>query len=108
MKELNEIIKNLKEVNKQNNLSISDDILFENAIDIFISDRINAKKFPLDSPYIKVSKPINELNNEKEPSKPSEKQINFMKKNKILTPLNLTRRKATAIINEWIEKHPRR
>ena len=110
MKKLDEIIKNLKEINKQNNLSITDDTLFENAIDIFISDRINERKFPLDSSYTKVSKPINpELNNEKKPdNKPSDKQISFMKKNKMVIPLNLTKREATSIINEWIDKHPRR
>jgi hypothetical protein len=92
MQELDSIINFLKDINKITGLKIEDNVLFENAVKIFISDRINDSKLPI--------KKI-ELKNE-EDNKPTDKQIYFLKKNKISIPN--TKQEATKIINTFLKK----
>jgi hypothetical protein len=92
MQELDSIINFLKDINKITGLKIEDNVLFENAVKIFISDRINDSKLPI--------KKI-ELKNE-EDNKPTDKQIYLLKKNKISIPN--TKQEATKIINTFLKK----
>jgi len=97
MTELSTIIKQLKEAAKENNVEITGNCLFENAVKIYISDRINESKNkePREIP----------LENEKEtdPNAPTDKQIRFLKRNKISTE-GKTKIECTKIIKEIIEK----
>jgi hypothetical protein len=43
--ELIQIIQELQKAKKETGLFLKDDVLFENAVDIFISDRINESRF---------------------------------------------------------------
>lgn len=75
MKELKEIITALKQTRTDTQTKVSDEIIFENAVKIFISDRINKKFEP-------------KLDNELPPSEqaPTKKQIFFLKNNKLNIP----------------------
>lgn len=102
MKELDLIIDELKNTRKIKEIKISDEIIFDNAVKIFISDRINNSKFPMQ--VYKKNIEENKLKNEQEPnSKPSEKQIKLLNKFKISIPN--TRKEASKLINKYIEEH---
>jgi hypothetical protein len=60
--ELIQIIQELQKAKKETGLFLKDDVLFENAVDIFISDRINESKSKKFEPFnSKFSKLDNEL-----------------------------------------------
>jgi hypothetical protein len=94
MNELKTIIKNLKEAVKENNVEITGNCLFENAVKIYISDRINNK---IESKLKNEEAPNNLL---------TDSQKYFLNKRKIDTN-NLTKLEAGKIISEIKAKEQR-
>lgn len=87
---LDKIINGLKGVIKTTNLKISDDLIFESAIKIYLSNKINESK----------RENIREMKNIE---KPTEKQINFLKKNGYDGMMPKTKEQAKQLISDYIE-----
>jgi hypothetical protein len=88
MKEsLDKIIEELKEIRTITRTKVSDEILFEQAVKLFISDKIqnNQKK--------------------KGDNKPTDKQLAFIKKHNIKIKEGLNKEEAKEIISEYIESN---
>ena len=90
---LDSIIEGLKHTTDLTRLNIDDNVLFEKAVKIFISNNISNQK---------------NIKNEEEPKQenkdyPTEKQIEFLAKNKINAEL-MTRKEATKKIQEIINR----
>ena len=103
--ELNEIIKYLKEQSKE--LKISDECIFENAVKIHISYKINEKKsFELfNSKFPKYDNKDKQLDNEKKPEEQAtKKQLDTLNKYKIVYDKNITKKKASDLINKSMGK----
>jgi hypothetical protein len=99
--ELNEIIKYLKEQSKE--LKISDECIFENAVKIYISYKISEQKsfdkFP------KYDSKDKQLDNEKKPEEQAtKKQLDTLNKYKIVYDKNITKKKASDLINKSMGK----
>lgn len=98
MEQLKHTIDNLKEIREECNLDISDVIIFENAIKIFISDNIQNNKvlpnnsFPKKNPFSQ--------------EKATEKQISLIKKlNRGIVPAGISKREASLLIEELKVKY---
>lgn len=91
--EINEAIKLLKEVVSENKLKISDDKLLEEALDLFVSQKIETGK---DKRMQTYSSPT--LIRKEEPA--TDKQIQFLKNSGIEIKKGLTKREAYQIIKE--------
>jgi len=95
MDELKNIIKELKEIIKNENLEVSGECIFENACDIFISDRIN--KYNNWKDKIKENKQFKE----KEPI--TKNQLNYLKSQNYRNPEKLTKEEAKNIIGNYVD-----
>jgi len=94
MEELTEIIKKLKQSRTDTEIKVSDDMLWDTAIRIYISQSIQNNK-------------NNQNNNKKSNSssqKPTERQIKLMKQLKIPVSEIMTKREATQLIDETLTK----
>jgi hypothetical protein len=98
MKKLSIIIQDLVKVRGENKLEASDECLFDNAVKIFISNSIQESKFPSKE----VKGPLGNETRDSGPTTPTEKQINFLKKNGIKINPNLTRAEATLMIKNFM------
>ena len=103
MEELKLIIQDLKKIIQEEHLDISSNTIFENAVKIFISDRINKSiKKTNEQPY------IHNYNEEKKEYKtPTEKitdkQLNYLKKQGYKNPERLTKIEAKEIIGNYLD-----
>ena len=103
-KKLYEIIKDLTTLRGELSLDISDDVLFENGIKVFISDNIQNQK---SQAVCRTSHSVGELSSSgekvgviKDSSSPTEKQLYFLAKYGIKIPRGLTKLEASKIIEE--------
>lgn len=98
---MEEIIKKFIELREKFNLNFDDKTLFEQAVDLYIS--MGIQKGYKDTQESK--KPYqNPLKQEfKGSDKPSEKQLYYLKKNKIDFPKEITKKEATQLIKEYKE-----
>jgi hypothetical protein len=88
-----EIIKELKDVIKQQEISISDDTLFSEAVSCFRGEQAQKNRKCLHSPISAPNSPI--------PETPTPKQISFLSKYHVKIPG--TKAEATKIIKDFIE-----
>ena len=95
-RELVRIIEELTETIDEMNLKVDDSTLFDCAIRILNTGRIQQNK----------EKNIGAINNKQDKKKElaTEKQINLLKKWKIIIPKDLTKQEASKVINERINK----
>lgn len=91
MKKLKEIIEELKEIRTETKTKVSDEILFENAVKLFISKKISEDR--------KESKLDNELPNSKQPA--TKKQLWRLKQLKIEIPKDITKFEASKLIDKY-------
>ena len=98
MEKLDLIINDLKESLKINKIEVTGNCLFENAVKIYISDKISEQKKPF------ISNPAKELDNEKAPSnKITEGQKKYLESKKIDTT-GMTKKDAYMMIKELKSK----
>lgn len=96
------IIEKLKEIRHNSDLEVSDEVLFEQAIDIYLSNKISKdKKENIKS--INESKGFKSFNKVISNS-PTEKQIDFLKRNKIYDK-HLNKQTAKEVISNYIKKN---
>ena len=95
--ELKQIIQELKEVIKDENLNIMDKDLLEFSIRLFNTNQINDSKKPF------PKKDFNDLNNEKpiENQLATDKQLYALKKLKVSFPNNISKLEASKLINQY-------
>lgn len=99
MKNLDTIINELKNIRTITKTKVSDEVLFENAIKLFISNNINESQNKRRNIFgTEVSKKIDIFSKE---NKPTEKQIAFLKKNKVKVPE--TKSEARQMISNYID-----
>lgn len=89
-KELNHIIQNLVEIRGENNLKFSDDTLLEQAVKIYNQEAIGESKRQYKESF----------KQEYRDNSPTDKQIMFLRRNKINVNSDLTKDEATQIISE--------
>ena len=98
MERIKQIAKQLIEIAKQLNLNdLSQDCLFENSIKIYLSEIIQENKQSNIKAY--QNKPDSRPEN-----KPSEKQIDLLKKFKVKDIDKLTKQEATQLIKQKIQE----
>jgi hypothetical protein len=94
---ITENIKLLKEICKENNLKIKDDIILDLAVKIAVSDKISAEK--------KVYQPYNKQQPEQ---KASESQIKFLSQLGYEGNIDITKQQADEIIKELVRVRDRK
>lgn len=100
---IKDIIEHFKIICEETGIHPKEECLFDNAIKIFISDRISENKRENiksinESREIKQEFPIKS-------DKPTEKQLNFLKRNKIRINPGITKEEAKIIISEIIKEN---
>jgi len=99
---LSQIIDYLKKSIEESDLRISDKCLFENAVDIYISDRINESKskgFPE-----KFTKESKEIKKDFKDEPATKDQLRALDKHKIVYDKNITKKKASELISKGMGK----
>lgn len=98
MKELDTILKDLKNIISLSNLTVDDNIIFEQGIKIYLSNLIqNSKEKNIQSMKNKDN------NFDRIMEKPTEKQINFLKKNGYQGIIPNTKNETRKLISKLME-----
>ena len=98
MEKLSSIIKQIKQIIKENDLRIEDKDILEGSLKIYISNKIGEQK----KENIKSINDSKDIKNIINPDKPTEKQIAFLKKNSVKINPNLTKEEAKIMISNYV------
>jgi len=99
MDNLSEIIEALKNIRGETKTKVSDEILFEQAVKIYISDKIGkqqSERFNMQGNKLSILPPSKNT----KPSPATQKQIYFLKTQGIKIQPNLTKQEAQEMIKE--------
>lgn len=98
---MDKIINNLKEIIKLTNLKVDDKTIFEQAVKMYLSKKINESK---KENIIEMKKPLPNPLKMLGLERPTDKQIAFLKKNKYNGKLPETKEQAKKLISKYIEE----
>jgi hypothetical protein len=99
MDSLDKIIESLKKIVEVTSLEIGDQVIFENAIKIYLSDKISASKKENIKEFSQIKKEeVNKIES------PTPKQISYLKEHKFKIEPTLTKQEATKKIKEYIDR----